>query len=353
MIPIFRPSCTDLEIRYVTEVLRSGWWTTGPKTEELETAFAVYTGSGYAVAVSSCTAALQLALQVAGAEGGEVIMPALTFAATGLAALHAGAQVVLADISESTLCIDWTDAERKITADTRAIVPVWYGGLVSPFIPSLDTHFIEDCAHAAGNPLAGKSGVTACWSFNAVKNLASGEGGMITTNDRKIAERLRRLRWFGIDKDTYSRGRSGQYNWEYDIPEAGLKANMSDILAAIALAQLERLDEMNSRRRKIVKVYLDQLKDLDWLRLPEWREVSSWHMFTVRTECRDEFIDHLNSRDVSAGVHYKPLNHYEIFGRQDLPVTDKIWKTLVTLPLYPDMTEAEVGQVTEAVRSFR
>ena len=316
----------------------------GPVVEELEEQFAKYTGSRHAVAVSNCTSALQIACETLGVRDGEVIMPALTFAATGLSALHSGGKVVLADIDEDTLCIDWDDVKSKETQRTAAIIPVWYGGTVNSPRSFPSGWIIEDCAHAAGNMLAGQIGDVACWSFNAVKNLASGDGGMITTPDGELAARLRRLRRFGIDRK----------GWDYDIPDPGWKADMNDITAAIALAQLQRLDEMNELRRKIVLTYIKELSDLDWLRLPEWDESSSWHMFVARTEHRGNLIIHMYSRGVSAGVHYKPLNLHRIFGEhKPLPVTDRVWKTLITFPLYPDMTDDDLGQVIDAVRSFR
>jgi len=316
----------------------------GPVVEELEEQFAKYTGSRHAVAVSNCTAALQIACETLGVRDGEVIMPALTFAATGLSVLHSGGKVVLADIDEDTLCIDWDDVKSKETQRTAAIIPVWYGGTVNSPRSFPSGWIIEDCAHAAGNMLAGQIGDVACWSFNAVKNLASGDGGMITTPDGELAARLRRLRRFGIDRK----------GWDYDIPDPGWKADMNDITAAIALAQLQRLGEMNELRRKIVLTYIKELSDLDWLRLPEWDESSSWHMFVARTEHRGNLIIHMYSRGVSAGVHYKPLNLHRIFGEhKPLPVTDRVWKTLITFPLYPDMTDDDLGQVIDAVRSFR
>jgi perosamine synthetase len=343
VIPLFKPSCSDLEIQNVTQVLRSGWWGGGPVTEELEEQFAKRVGVKYAVATNNCTSALQIACEALGVRGGEVIMPALTFAATGLSVLHSGARVVLADIKEDTLCLDWNDVQGKITPQTKAIIPVWYAGTVTASL-RFSPPVIEDCAHAAGSRDAGLLGLAACWSFNAVKNLASGDGGMITTNNKELASRVRRLRRFGID----------HAGWDYEIPSPGWKADMNDITAAIALAQLQRLDEMNEIRRKIVLTYLKEFSDLIWLELPAWDANSSWHMFVARTNRRNSLIAHMYSHGVSAGVHYKPLNQHKIFGEHgELPVTDRVWKTLVTFPLYPDMTENDIEQVVDAVRSFR
>ena len=358
MIPLFRPSVTGAEVQAVTDVLESGWWGEGPKVAAFEAAFARYAGARHAVAVNSCTAALQLTLEAMGVTGGEVIVPALTFVSTGLAALRNGCRVVFADVDEDTLCLDWDDVAAEVTEQTRAVIPVWYGGRIT--LPSgrvadalRGVPVVEDCAHAAGTPAAGWLGDAACWSFHAVKNLACGDGGMVTTDDEELAAKIRALRWCGIDKNTWIRDQ-GRYGWDYDIPAPGWKYHMNDLAAAIGLAQLGRLDVMNDSRRRLVRQYLEELKDLEWLRLPEYRENSSWHLLAVRVDARDAFVDHMLAAGVSAGVHYKPLNTYEWFGpRQPLPVTDRVWKTLVTLPLYPDMTQAEQEQVIAAVRSFR
>lgn len=357
MIPLFRPSCTDAEVDAVTATLSSGWWGMGPKVAEFEAAFAAYTGTGHAVAMNSASAALQLTLEALVATGGEVIVPALTFVSTGLAALRNGSRVVFADVDEDTLCVDWDDVVAKRTAETRAAIPVWYGGTLAPpagwSAELAGLPVIEDCAHAAGTGGAGWMGDAACWSFHAVKNLACGDGGMVTTDDADLAAKLRALRWCGIDKSTWERDQ-GRYGWDYDIPEPGWKAHMNDLTASLGLAQLGRLDDMNESRRRLVRQYLEALKDLGWLRLPEYREGSASHLFVARVDDRDRFVDHMLSKGVSAGVHYKPLNTYPMFGPyQPLPVTDRVWKTLVTLPLFPDMTDGEHEQVVAAVRSFR
>lgn len=359
-VPLFRPDCTDLEVRYVTEVLRSGWWAQGPKVEEFEDRFARYVGAGHAVAVSSGTAALQLALEALGVYGGEVIVPALTFVSTGLAALHAGNRVVFADVDEDTLCLDWADAERKRTGWTKAVVPVWYAGAAGEVrTPPYGIAVVEDCAHAAGSARAGRGGDAAAWSFQAVKNLATGDGGMVTTSDGDTAAALRRLRWCGIDRSTWDREHAAGYGWDYSIPgeRPGHKAHMNDLTAALGLAQLERLDDMNKARRGRVRQYLAELDGLGWLRLPGWRDGSSWHLFAVRVPARvrDRLVTHLLACGVSAGVHYKPLTCYPVFAsaRVDLPVTDRVWRQLVTLPLFPSMTDAEFARVVAAVKSFR
>jgi perosamine synthetase len=298
--------------------------------------------------------ALELSLVALEAKG-SVILPALTFVSTGLAALHNGNKVVFADVDEDTLCIDWADVAAKRTRRTQTIVPVWYGGTVEP-VPDWAANVVEDCAHATGSLGAGKQGRVACWSFQAVKNLAAGDGGMITTDDIDLASKLRALRWCGIDRSTWDRDKGQVYGWDYNVIAPGYKAHMNDITAALALAQLARLDELNLARKIRVCRYLDNvggLAGIDWLTLPKWNKDSSWHLFVVRVQERDRFIDHMLANGVSAGVHYKPLNTYDIFGpRQDLPVTDKVWRTLVTLPLYPGLSEEDQDKVIATVKSF-
>ena len=231
MIPIFKPSVSQLEIDNVTEVLKSGWWGMGPKVAEFEKKFAERVGTKYAVAVDSCTNALHLALAAHDIKDGEVIIPALTFVSTGLAGLYNNCKIVFADIDEETLCIDWGDVFDKTTAHTQAVIPVHYGGQnANQYTNGWGGLIIEDAAHAMGNILVGKN--TACWSFHAVKNLATGDGGMITTNNEDIRDKLLALRWCGIDKSTWERSEK-KYGWDYDIETIGYKAHMNDITSSI------------------------------------------------------------------------------------------------------------------------
>jgi perosamine synthetase len=362
VIPLFKPSCSDEEIEAVTRVLRSGWWGMGPEVEEFEAEFAAFTGTRYAVAVSSGTAALEISARATGQVNGSVVVPALTFVSTAQAMRHAGNEVIFADIDPKTLCLDWDSVRHWLPSCesiTQAVVPVWYGGRVDevPYDIMDDANVIEDCAHAAGSFMAGRYGLASAWSFHAVKNLATGDGGMITTDSIVVAKKARQLRWCGIDKSTYERDTTTGYGWDYHIPHDGYKAHMNDITAAIGRVQLRRLDEMNHMRRRIAVLYDNELADLGWLTLPEIMLQSSTHLYVVRVADRDRFVDHMLGKGVSAGVHYKPLTHYDsVRGKQtrySLPVTERIWKTLVTLPLYPDMTVGEVEQVIAAVRSFK
>lgn len=357
MIPLFKPSCSELEIENVNRVLRSGWWGCGPETEQFEEEFARYIGVNHAIAVSSGTMALELAARAMDHTRSEIVVPALTFVSTAQAMLHAGKgnRILFADVNEDTLTIDWQHAD-SLAGDL--IVPVWYGGTVTD-APSYGIDVLEDCAHAAGSKRAGTQGLCAAWSFQAVKNLSTGDGGMVTTDDADIAARLRRLRWCGIDRSTWDRDKDKKvgYGWEYQIPEDGEKGYMNDITAAIGRAQLQRLPEMNAARCQIAEIYNHELSMLDWCRTPTVVKQSSNHMYVLRVPpiSRTRFIEHMLSQGVSAGVHYKPLTRYPNLGWETpaLPVTDRVWPTLVTLPLYPDMKVGEVVKVVDAVRSFQ
>ncbi len=368
-IPVFRPFSGEEEIQAVAEVIRSGWWGQGPKTAEFERRFAEFVGAPIAVAVNSATAALHLSLKVADVAGGEVISTALTFVSTNHAILYNNATPVFADIQPDTLNIDPDDIARKITPRTRAIVVVHYGGHPADLdaIHALaDAHglvVVEDAAHAAGaryqgRPIGSISPLT-CFSFHPVKNLATGDGGMITLRNEEWAARLRRLRWVGINKDTWVRSagkETSQYSWQYDVEELGYKYHTNDINAALGLVQLERLPQTNARRREIAAMYDEGLGDLPWLQLPTVRDgvVSARHNYVVRLDNRDKLADWLRAHGIATGVHYIPNHLYAMYRRYatQLPVTEREWQRLLTLPLYPALTDDEVAYIVETIRSY-
>lgn len=355
-IPIFRPDMGDKEISNVTEVMKSGWIGLGPKTAEFEQKFAKFVGAKYAVGLNSATAALDLAVKAHDIKDGEVIVPALTFISTALAAVYNNNKVVFADINEDTLCIDWEDVKRKITPKTKAVIPVHYSGTYAgsddEVYANPNITIIEDCAHAVGTKKVGLN--TSCWSFHAVKNLATGDGGMITTNDKDIYEKLLPMRWCGIDKSTWDRSQK-KYGWDYSIDTIGYKCHMNDLVAAIGLAQLERIDEMNNIRKLRVMEYIEELRDIKWMRLPKYSKNSSWHMMVARLDLddRDSFIDYMLAHGISIGVHYKPLNTYKMFPNVKLPVTDRVWKELVTLPLFPSLSNEQFDYIIQTIRKYK
>lgn len=367
VIPIFRPFYDEAEVQAVAQVLRSGWIGLGPKTAEFEKRFAEYVGTPNAEAMNSATAALHLALMVLNVTGGEVITTSMTFVSSNHAILYNGGIPVFADIEPDTLNIDPRSIARNISSRTRAIVVVHYGGHACDMDPIMalaeehDIPIVEDVAHGCGGTYKGRKlgsiGTIGTFSFHAVKNLATGDGGMVTVRDPEMDRHLRRLRWCGIDKDTWDRSEvDRKYSWYYTVQELGFKYHMNDINAAIGLVQLGKLERSNARRREIVKYYNERFADLDWLELPVEKSYtcSALHNYVVKLDRRDDLIAYLQERRISAGVHYIPNHLYSIYRKYkaDVPVTERVWRRLVTLPLYPGMTNEDVERVVEAVRSF-
>lgn len=367
VIPVFRPSVSAAEIDAVTDVLRSGWWGSGPVTAQFEERFAATVHAARAIGTNSATAALHLSLVALGVDGGEVVTSALTFAGANHTILHAGARPVFADIEPDTLTLDPVDVARRIGPGTRAILVTDYGGhpadldALMGIAADHGIPCVEDGAHATGARYRGRPvgsiATATAFSFHAVKNLAMGEGGAVTTQDEELADHIRRLRWFGIDRDTWSRTTDSRYAWDYDVSEIGFKAHLSDVAAAIGLVQLDRLPALDSARRRLVDRYRAGLGDLEWLELPiERADVQrAWHLFAVRLDDRDRLIDHLAALGIASSVHYRPthlLAAYQAFATP-LPVTEAVWIRLVTLPLFADLSDADQDRVIDAVRSFR
>ena len=368
MIPVFKPFMGNEEVKAVEKVIRSGWLGLGPKTEEFEDKFAKYVGSRYAVGVNSCTAALHLALKVADVEGGEVITTPMTFVSTNHAILYNNAIPVFSDIDEDTLNIKLDEIERLITPKSKAILVIHYGGYPCDMDPILEIakdkglKVIEDAAHACGTEYKGKKigsiGDATCFSFHAIKNLAAGDGGMITVKNQEVAERLKRLRWLGISRGTWDRSMGKAYRWKYNVEELGFKYHMNDITAAIGLVQLSKLEKANARRREIVKTYNKAFADLSWIKTPVEKPYakSACHNYVIKVlnGKRDELIAYLAENGISASVHYIPNHLYKIYKPfyRELPVTERVWKTLITLPLFPDLKDEEVRQIIDIVRKF-
>jgi perosamine synthetase len=368
MIPVFRPKMNKEEILpELLKIFDSGWIGLGPKTAEFEQRFAEYVGVKYAVGVNSATAALHLANAVLGIRpGDEVIVPSMTFVSTALAPLYCGAAPVFADIEEDTLCVEPADVEKKITARTKAIIPVHYGGHacrmdeITEIAKAHNLYVIEDAAHGCGGKYKGRMlgsiGVMGCFSFHAVKNLPTGDGGMITTNDEQIYHELKKLRWVGIDKDTWVRAGKKGYSWQYSIDKLGFKCHMNDITAVIGLAQLKVLDDHNRIRREYARKYDKAFKNIDWIETPVEKDYaySARHNYVVKVPMRNELNEYLCAKEISTGVHYEPIHHFKVFGnvQTDLPVTERVWVNLLTLPLYPDMTDGEFDKVTAEIVKF-
>jgi perosamine synthetase len=366
LIQVFRPSYDQREIDAVAEVIRSGWVGLGPRVAEFEKAFASYCRVGHCVGLNSGTAALDMAMKLLRiGEGDEVIVPTMTYISTAHCVVFNGARPVFADVHPATLNIDPDDVRRKISRRTKAIVPVHFAGRPAELDEIREAAgvipIVEDCAHAAGaryrgRPVGGLCSM-GCFSFHAVKNLAMGEGGALTLDDAELAEKARRKRSLGVDRTTWDRSLLDRaYWWEYNVDEIGTKSYLDEIHAAIGLVQLQKLEGANQRRREIVGIYRRGLEPLEEVVMPPEEgpdRLSSWHICSVRAQRRDDLNVFLDNRGISTSVHYKPLHLYRCYGHQEsLPVAEEAFRSILTLPLYPDLTDAEAWSVVEAVRDF-
>lgn len=365
-VSLFRPQIREEAIAAVGEVLRSGWIGLGPKTAEFEQKFAEYVGAPYCVGLNSCTSALHLALKILDLPAGsEVITTPVTFVSTNHTILYEGLKPVFADIEPLTGNLDVRSVEEHITPDTGAIVIMHYGG----YPCDLDAFYalgrkyevpvIEDCAHACGAEYKGMKigscGDIHAFSFHAVKNLPMGDGGALTVCSEEYDQRLRRLRWMGIDKDTFVRSEAiskKAYHWDYNVCEVGFKYHMTDIEAAIGLVQLGYLEQDNSRRREIAEIYSSELKGVAGLQLFEYDpdRTSSRHLCCVLAEDRDGLVDKLRENGVGVGVHYRRNDIYSMYEKQDLPHAERFTQRVMSLPLHLCLTDEEVGYVCRLIR---
>lgn len=372
-LPLSRPSIGEEEIGAVSACLRSGWITSGPKVAELEERFRLLTGAPHAVAVSSATAGMQLLLSALGiGPGDEVVTPSMTFASTVNQVVLRGAAPVFADCDYGTLQVDPGEVARRITGRTRAIVPVHFAGAPADLDPIGETAarsgipVIEDAAHAVGTLYrgthAGGFGHAAIFSFHPIKNITTGEGGMVTCHDGELAARLRLLRFHGIERDAWKRyGKGGTPH--YDIGEPGYKVNLTDLQAAIGVVQMNKVAGLNRRRGELAALYLEGLHGVPGIDLPEvprYPHRHAWHLFVVKVTGmeRDAVLARLGEYNIGAGLHFPPC-HLLRFVRQrygtkegELPETERAGRRILSLPLYPGMADADVEYVCTAIREI-
>ncbi|MEW4527103.1 DegT/DnrJ/EryC1/StrS family aminotransferase [Maioricimonas sp. JC845] len=368
-IPFFVPCVGEEEIASVVETLRSGWLTTGPKVRQFQELFAERVGADHAMAVSSCTAALHLALEAIGVTtGDEVLVPSLTFASTSEVVIHLGATPVLVDSRPDTFNMDPADLEKKITDRTKAVIPVHYAGQPCDMDAIADVakrhgiRVIEDAAHALParyrDRTIGSISDLTCFSFYANKTITTGEGGMVTTNDPELADRVRLMSLHGISKDAWKRF-SAEGKWYYEIEAPGYKYNMTDIAAALGIHQLARCDEFYERRKTIAERYTAAFADVPEIVTPtvEAHSQHAWHLYVIQVDIdrlridRNEFIRSLNERGIGTSVHYTPLHMHPLYRErfgyspEDLPVAAALYDRIISLPIHPKMSDEDIENV--------
>ena len=363
MIRLSKSCLGDLEKSAVLKVLDQGHLGMGAEVLEFEKALTSFFGRP-AVCVSSGTAALHLALQAVGINSGdEVLVQSLTYVASFQAISATGATPIACDIYTDTLCIDLKDAERKLTRNTKAIMPVHYSGGVGnleqvyAFADKYSLRVIEDAAHALGTNYMDKKiggfGDIACFSFDGIKNITSGEGGCIVTNDESILQIVRDIRLLGVEKDTEKRY-SGRRSWDFNVIEQGWRYHMSNIMAAIGIVQLDRIEEFKSKRKEICKKYIEELGGINEVIFLDidFNEIMP-HIFVIKVQKRDELSRYLISNNIECGIHYKP-NHLlsKYASKYILPKTEKIYGEILTLPCHSGLNISEQDEVISKIKRF-
>ncbi|MFO6494351.1 UDP-4-amino-4-deoxy-L-arabinose aminotransferase [Hafnia alvei] len=369
-LPFSVPSMGEDEIAAVAEVLRSGWITTGPKCQQLESAFSQYVGAKHAIAVSSATGGMHVTLMALGiGAGDEVITPSQTWVSTINIITLLGAEPVMVDVDRDTLMVQPAQIEAAITEKTKAIIPVHYAGAPADLTALREIAarhnipLIEDAAHAVGtrfgDEMIGSQG-TAIFSFHAIKNMTCAEGGMVVTDDDELADKVRCFKFHGLAVDAFDRQALGRKP-QAEVVAPGYKYNLADINAAIALVQLEKLPAMNARRQELVARYRKALQGspLLLLTVPEYPHHHAWHLFMVRVDkdlCgidRNTMMEKLKEHGIGTGLHFRAAHTQKYYREKypDLRLPNTEWNSasLMTLPLFPDMQDSDVDRVVKAI----
>ena len=387
-VPFYKPSIGEAEIAAVVECLRSGWLTTGPRTREFERDFGAYVRQKHSLALNSCTAALHLALEAIGLKAEEsVLVPTMTFAATAEVVRYFGAKPILVDCREEDFNLDPLELRRRTVEaveageQPKAVIPVHYGGqvgdvhAVAALAKAHDLRIIEDAAHCCPayyrddeqepwKPVGAGADVT-CFSFYANKTITTGEGGMACTSVDELADRMRVMSLHGISKDAWKRF-TAEGSWYYEIVAPGFKYNLTDIASAIGIHQLSKADELHRRRAERVGFYKEELAGVDEVILPTQlpNRIHSWHLYVIRLRLerlsidRAQLIEELKRLGITTSVHWMPLHMHPYYRQrygyrpEDFPVAARLFKEIVTLPLFPDMTRDDVTYVCNALKGI-
>jgi dTDP-4-amino-4,6-dideoxygalactose transaminase len=384
LIPFSKIALKGNELKYIQEVLDSGWLTTSSKAQNFEKQFAAYIGAKYACAVNSCTSALHLAIEAIGiSKGDKVLVPSLTFTASAEVIRYLGADPIFTDVEYDTglLTPDILKRALKLNSGIKAIILVHYGGqaaiMTTPEGEGIvdicrknNIRIIEDAAHAFpakyNDKFIGTFGDVTCFSFYANKTITTGEGGMLITDDEDIYKRAKVMRLHGISRDIWERFTSNKASWEYDVIAPGFKYNMPDINAAIGLAQLEKAEYYRLERQRCASFYFNELESVYSIDLPRCygpHKNHSWHLFTVIIKpdapvSRNEFIQLMADAGIGTSVHYKPLYRMTYYKEtynlnpEDFPNTERIWKGTVSLPIYPELKDDELMFISHTIKKI-
>ena len=361
ILPVLRPVGGDEEIQALAETIRSGWWGKGPKVEEFEQKFASMVGAKYGVAVTSATHGQDLVFKALGIKDCDVVNPAVSFMTTAILPLWNNCTSNIVDVRNHDLNICPKDVYQNLKGNTKAIIAVNHAGVPAPIDEIrefYDGFILEDCAHSCYTAGAGTKGDIAVWSFQAVKTMPCGDGGMITTNDKDLYEKLVSMTWLGITS-TYSRtsddnltGKPG-YSWDYEVDILGYKCYMIDIMATICLEQMKKLPSYLKYRRHIQNKYNIELAE--YIQIPEWSETCQYYCARVNSSDRDNLINYLATKKIHTSVHFKPLYLYDVvkdMNQREYPIINKEWKRLITLPCHPAMNEEDIDYVIYWVKEY-
>ena len=366
MLPVLRPYGGKEEVEALKEVIESGWWGKGPKVDQFEKEFAEMVGAKYAVAVTSNSHGQDLVMKALDIKDGDVINPTISFMATAMIPLwQPNITTNVVDVDPVTMCIDPEDVRKSLTPNTKAIIAVNQAGVPAPIKEIREFYdglIIEDCAHSCYTPGAGQASDIAIWSFQAVKTMPCGDGGMITLNDEELYYKLKEMTWFGVSS-TYSRvakedtvtGKPG-YTWDYEVDKIGYKCYMIDLTATLCLEQMKKLPEFLEKRRHVQSRYNAEL--CSEVERPPFTDTVQYYCAKVPAEHRADLIDYLASKNVHTSVHFKPLHKYEIIKKhlthpdKKFPVADKEWLRLISLPVHPAMTEKDIDYVIYWVNQY-
>ena len=359
-LSVLRPVGGDEELESLRESIESGWWSKGPKVSALEKQFAEMVGAKYAVAVPSATHGQDLVIKAMNIKDCDIINPTMSFITTAVVPLWNNCTTNIVDVRREDLNICPDDVKKNLKANTNALIAVNYSGVLAPIEEIrkfYDGFILEDCAHSCYTKGAGSRGDAAVWSFQAVKTMPCGDGGMITTDNKELYEKLIPMTWMGVTS-TYSRvknsynGKPG-YSWDYDIDILGYKCYMNDLSASIALEQMKKLPQNLEWRRHIQKRYNKELSGV--VETPPFSETVQHYVIRVSDEHRDNLIDYLSDKKIHTSVHYKPLHKHKVvssMNQRDYPIANHEWKRIISIPCHAGVTDDDIDYVVYWIKQY-